>query len=189
MLYGSEQVISSQIWPLRASRIDLCQDSLHDICVLLPVCCNMGREERTVGKSRLSRSSSVSAPSIDPPVSTPRCLITSRSGAVFGVIACVAIALSIPQLYPQLLLDTQHPNSLGEYSNETITTSTLTPQRRSNKTIEDAVEAAVMGAFLADAASLGLHGSVCTPTNPDQISMPLFLPANLTKTSCDIRKA
>ena len=179
----------SQIWPLGASRIDLCQDSLHEICVFLPTPCKMGREERTVGKSRLSRSSSVSAPSIDPPVSTPRCLITSRSGAVFGVIACVAIALSIPQLYPQSLLETQHSKSLGQYSNETITTPTLRPQRRSNKTIEDTFEAAVMGAFLADAASLGLHGSVCTTPRPNQISRPLSLPANLRKTSYDIRKA
>ena len=97
------------------------------------------------------------------------------------MIACVAIALSIPQLYPQLLLETQHSKSLEQYSNETITTSTLTPQRRSNKTIEDAVEAAVMGAFLADAASLGLHGSVCTTPRPGQISIPLSPPAGFGK--------
>ena len=159
--------MTSQIWPFRASQFDLCQDSLQDISVPLPIPHKMGREERSIGKSRLSRSSSVSAPCIDPPVSTSRCLITSRSGAVFGVIACVAIAFSIPQLYPQLLLETQHLGSLGGYSNDTITTPTLTPQRRSNKTIEDAVEAAVMGAFLADAASLGLHGSVRNLPRPD----------------------
>lgn len=155
--------MSSQIWPLRAARIDLRQDSLQDIHELLPISRNMAREERPIGKSRLSRSSSVSAPSTEPPVSTPKCLITSRSGAVFGLIACIAVAISIPQLYPQLLLDTERSGSLGEYSNDTISTSKSTPKRRSNHTIEDAVEAAVMGAFLADAASLGLQGSVCTP--------------------------
>ena len=178
MAPGSVQVVKSQIWPLRAARIHLCQDSLQDIDVLQPIPCKMGREDRPKGKSRLSRSSSVSAPSIDPPVSTPRSLITSRSGALFGVIACVTIALSIPQLYPPLVLETQQSGSLGKYSNDTITTSTLTPQRRCNKTIEDAVEAAVMGAFLADAASLGLHGSVCNPLRPDQSLMPVLLPAS-----------
>ena len=186
MAPGSKQVMTSQIWPLRASRIDLCQDSLRDICVPLPIPCKMGREERPIGRSRLSRSSSVSAPSIDPPVSSPRCLITSRSGAVFGITACVAIALAIPQLLPQLLLETQHLGSLGKNSNDTITTSTLTSQRRSNKTIEDAVEAAVMGGFLADAASLGLQGSVCTTR--DLIKSPYlsFCLPNSLKTSCDI---
>ena len=79
------------------------------------------------------------------------------------MLACVVVALSIPQLYTQLLLETQHSDSQGECSNDTLTISTLIPQRRNNRTIEDAVEAAVMGGFLADAASLGLQGSVCIP--------------------------
>ena len=190
MAPGLEKVIKSQIWPFRAARIHLCQDSLQDIDVLQPIPCKMGREDRPKGKSRLSRSSSVSAPSIDPPVSTPRSLITSRSGALFGVIACVTIALSIPQLYPPLVLETQQSGSLGKYSNDTITTSTSTPQQRCNKTIEDAVEAAVMGGFLADAASLGLHGSVCTPSG--LINDPCLvcgLIHTLTKTASDMRTA
>jgi hypothetical protein len=35
-------------------------------------------------------------------------------------------------------------------------------ERRDNGTVESILEAAVMGAFLADAASLGLHGWVVT---------------------------
>ena len=124
----------------------------------MPTEARMVTEGETLKKSRLSRSSTVSPESTDLPPPKARGIFTSAFSTLLGFAACVTIALTVPHLYPQQpVLDSHSPDVQG-HSNNTRASPAFTPQQRSNETIEAALEAAVMGAFLADAASLGLHG-------------------------------
>lgn len=88
--------------------------------------------------------------------------------AVSGLAACTLLALlvpNLPSLQPgavwrsspggvRLSEHEQTANSTSEVAWPTLGQS----HKRDNATLEAALEAACMGAFLADAAALGLHG-------------------------------
>ena len=102
--------------------------------------------------------------------------------AVLGLVVCALLAVVAP-----------HADILQQPSTEASTCSDVNaqlvqqipalnatqafegaisaPLRRANATLEAALEAAVMGAFVADAASLGLHG-YATKSLPVALVMP-----------------
>ena len=90
--------------------------------------------------------------------------------AISGLAICTLLALvipNIPSLQPEgLSQSSQGAVILPEHEQTAnITAKLASPtvsqlQKRDNATLEAALEAAVMGAFLADAAALGLHGCV-----------------------------
>lgn len=118
----------------------------------------MARENEPIKKSRLSIASSFHESSTDISHSTSKGLITKSSSAFLAILACVTIALTIPHLHPQVPSEEIPSVIVTDHTNGTTEASPWTPQRRDNQTIEAALEAAVMGAFLADAASLGVQG-------------------------------
>ena len=118
----------------------------------------MARENEPIKKSRLSIASSFHESSSDTSPSTSKGLITKSSTALLGILACVTIALTVPHLYPQVPSEELSSVIVTDHPNGTTEASQWTPRRRANETIEAALEAAVMGAFLADAASLGVQG-------------------------------
>ncbi|CAL5219808.1 g1716 [Coccomyxa viridis] len=118
----------------------------------------MAGQAEPTRKSRLSRASTVYPDSAETLPRSSEGFYVKSSSAVCGIVACVAIALAVPHLYP-------HPSSHDDTlefipgnTNVTTEASACTAQRRDNATIEAALEAAVSGAFLADAASLGFQG-------------------------------
>lgn len=124
----------------------------------------MAGQAEPTRKSRLSRASTVYPDSAETLPRSSEGFYVKSSSAVCGIVACVAIALAVPHLYP-------HPSSHDDTlefipgnTNVTTEASACTAQRRDNATIEAALEAAVSGAFLADAASLGFQGWVRVPS-------------------------
>ena len=124
----------------------------------------MAGQNEPAKKSRLSRASTVYPDSTDTLPRSSKGLIAKSSSAVFGIVACVAIALTLPHLYPHLLSDDGTLELVTDHTNVTTEASACTSQRRDNATIEAALEAAASGAFLADAASLGLQGWALLPS-------------------------
>ena len=88
---------------------------------------------------------------------------------MFGLALCAVIAALAPQfevLQPQSIEASNEPEQLGklQQSNASVVFSgPFSASRRDNTTLEAALEASVMGAYLADAASLGLHGCASAP--------------------------
>ena len=90
--------------------------------------------------------------------------------AVSGLAVCTLLALlipNIPSLQPHAVWESSPAAvSLSEHEPTAAATNTSTLadltgsqfQKRDNATIEAALEAAAVGAFLADAAALGLQG-------------------------------
>lgn len=141
---------------------------------LLKICCvaaipAMAGEYEPAKKSRLSRASTVNADVQDTLPASSRGLSIKSSSAVYGIVACVAIALTVPHFYPQLSFEEGTPETPINHVNVTTKASTCTAQRRDNATIEAALEAAVAGAFLADAASLGLQGWASVPSASNRV--------------------
>ena len=102
-----------------------------------------------------------------------RCSTAQRSldcSAVIGLVFCVLIAALAPHfefLQPhcsEMSIDAQQLGTIPQSIASAVFGKENAPSRRDNATLEAALEAAVMGAFLADAASLGLHGCAWTRT-------------------------
>lgn len=90
---------------------------------------------------------------------------------IFGLLTCAVLAVILPRLHV-IPLRLEHFQDINSYNDAQHLAANLSrsdmqeriqpgsEQRRDNATVEAALEAAVMGAFLADAASLGFQGCV-----------------------------
>ena len=131
----------------------------------------MAGQTEPARKSRLSRASTVYPDSAETLPRSSKGVFVKSSSAVCGIVACVAIALAVPHLYPHSASDDGTLESVPGHTNVTTEASACTAQRRDNATIEAALEAAVSGAFLADAASLGFQGWVLVPSVLDNFAL------------------